>query len=516
MQDIAIRPIYDCSNVGGGATMMSPTNHGYQRDVEEGRLDIIGRGGVVNGEDDGLCDVIASGECDDVNRDETDPLLGGIVPLHTRNDDGRPHNILGDDKTISFREIRPGDRKRIQELFEEWFPVDYKVEFYDNLCNQRTMGDQKLYTLLATVPKPASIITSTITPTSEGEAESSHEHDDDGQRIIACLLGCKLSARKLNEASRTLLVPAYHPTSNSRGNNNINNNTAELDQTIEDLDASGDPNACTANNSDSNSDSNDDDDENDDDNESIDRMEVFYIMTLGVIQEYRKRGLASFLVERALQEQIVVAWDDDDYDRGCDGGELKAKNSSSDDTIYEEFEAAEIYQKPNAAETTRTAMNSPFDTTTSNNSSNNSFSNDDAKQRHYCETAYLHVIIQNQAAIRFYEKLGFSRLREIADYYTIDEKKHNCYLYAKFFDKASIERQYQSACGFYFYLPIKDFFVKNVGSRTPVFLVDFFQRTVTRWITSIWSSISYFGVFDTDGAGGRNSSIAAAAAAKNK
>jgi GNAT superfamily N-acetyltransferase len=502
MQDAAMSPIH--GNVGVGA-MMSP-NHGYHRDVEEGRFDSIGRGDVVNGEDDGLCDVI-DGECDD-DRDETIPLIGGIGPLHTnpsnpytRNDDNRPHNMLGnngdDHQTISFREIRPGDRKRIQELFEEWFPVDYKVEFYDNLCNQRTMGDQKLYTLLATMPKPAPITKQTPTTPSAGEGESSHKHENDGQRIIACLLGCKLSARKLNEASRTLLVPGYQPDISSKGNNS----STKLDQAIEDLEACGDPNSCS---NDDDSDSNGDDDDDSNGDESIDRTEVFYIMTLGVIEEYRKRGLASYIVERALQEQIAVTWDDDG-DGNCDGGEPETSN----DNIYEEFEGAEIYQKPNAAEMT-TTMNSSFDTTTS---SSNSFSSN-AKQRHYCETAYLHVIIQNQAAIRFYEKLGFARLREIADYYTIDDKKHNCYLYAKFFDKTSTERR-QTTCGLYLYHPIKDLFVKSVGSRTPIFLVEFFQRTVTWWITSIWSSMYYFGVFDS-GEGGRNSVIAAAAAAKNK
>mmetsp|Transcript_5542 Transcript_5542/g.7090 ORF Transcript_5542/g.7090 Transcript_5542/m.7090 type:complete len:310 (+) Transcript_5542:275-1204(+) len=50
-----------------------------------------------------------------------------------------------------------------------------------------------------------------------------------------------------------------------------------------------------------------------------------------------------------------------------------------------------------------------------------------------CGVMYLHVITYNKAAIRFYERLGFHRIQEIEDYYTIDEEKYNCYLYAKFF-----------------------------------------------------------------------------------
>jgi ribosomal protein S18 acetylase RimI-like enzyme len=51
-----------------------------------------------------------------------------------------------------------------------------------------------------------------------------------------------------------------------------------------------------------------------------------------------------------------------------------------------------------------------------------------------CGGLYLHVITLNQSAIRFYERLGFWRVQEIPDYYTIDGKNHNCYLYAKYFN----------------------------------------------------------------------------------
>lgn len=50
-----------------------------------------------------------------------------------------------------------------------------------------------------------------------------------------------------------------------------------------------------------------------------------------------------------------------------------------------------------------------------------------------CGALYLHVITSNTQAIRFYEGLGFWRVEEIADYYTIDGEHHNCYLYAKYF-----------------------------------------------------------------------------------
>lgn len=50
-----------------------------------------------------------------------------------------------------------------------------------------------------------------------------------------------------------------------------------------------------------------------------------------------------------------------------------------------------------------------------------------------CGALYLHVIISNQTAIRFYERLQFWRVTEIPEYYHIDQTYHNCYLYAKYF-----------------------------------------------------------------------------------
>ena len=50
-----------------------------------------------------------------------------------------------------------------------------------------------------------------------------------------------------------------------------------------------------------------------------------------------------------------------------------------------------------------------------------------------CGTLYLHVITFNVAAIRFYEKLGFYRVKEMKNYYCIDNQTYNCYVYAKYY-----------------------------------------------------------------------------------
>jgi ribosomal protein S18 acetylase RimI-like enzyme len=50
-----------------------------------------------------------------------------------------------------------------------------------------------------------------------------------------------------------------------------------------------------------------------------------------------------------------------------------------------------------------------------------------------CGGVYLHVITNNATAIRFYERLGYSRVEELPDYYEIHGKKYPSYLYAKYF-----------------------------------------------------------------------------------
>jgi len=49
-----------------------------------------------------------------------------------------------------------------------------------------------------------------------------------------------------------------------------------------------------------------------------------------------------------------------------------------------------------------------------------------------CGVIYLHVITDNNIAIRLYEKLGFQRIHEVNDYYEIKGKNYNAFIYAKF------------------------------------------------------------------------------------
>jgi histone acetyltransferase MCC1 len=156
---------------------------------------------------------------------------------------------------IRFRPIQPKDRIQIQQLHEQWFPVQYQQEFYDDLCSHRRMcnSGHALYTMVATLPKilvdKTNTTTTTTSPTPQQQQEDECCTDEctSDERIIACLVGCILSAHKLNAKSRRLLVPAF-PHQHSK---------------------------------------------------------LFYIMTLGTVKEYRHLGLATQLV-RQVEQNVVT------------------------------------------------------------------------------------------------------------------------------------------------------------------------------------------------------------------
>ena len=259
---------------------------------------------------------------------------------------------------LYFRSILPQDRQQIQILHEKWFPVQYNDEFYDALVqgrlapppvpsseppqklerrssrsrsdvdqsfeslpddmepldqdDQSSYGDQReLYTYLALKDTESRnqcqedfVLVCQETSSSKGNELSSMENGRSGiasaNRIVACIVGAMIDGPMLSPEMQSLLLPdpERHP-------------------------------------------------------------HLFYIMTLGTADDYRQHGLASFLVQQCIAQQI--------------------ETDSS------------------------------------------------------CGTLYLHVLDTNQAAIRFYEKLGFYRVKLIPNYYTIDGEMRHCYLYAKYF-----------------------------------------------------------------------------------
>jgi ribosomal protein S18 acetylase RimI-like enzyme len=94
------------------------------------------------------------------------------------------HNDMADDhELLSYRCILPKDRERIQLLHEEWFPVAYQDDFYDNLVLGKMLTtNSPLYTNLIC-----------------------NKQDE----IKACLVGMSVKGSRLNLASRQLLLPDW-------------------------------------------------------------------------------------------------------------------------------------------------------------------------------------------------------------------------------------------------------------------------------------------------------------------
>jgi len=216
---------------------------------------------------------------------------------------------------IRFRTLQPKDRDEIKTLHEEWFPVTYKDEFYDELVLQRmfSSGDD-LYTCAAVCAKNKGSVNcrgeenGTQNGATGNNKKNGWKSNDQDDRIVACIVGSYVEVARMDLKTVDCLVddPSLH-------------------------------------------------------------TRLFYIMTLGTISEFRHCKLATKLVRQVI---------------------------------------------------------------------------DEVKADRQCGAIYLHVITFNVAAIRFYEKLGFCRVTEIKDYYTINDQGYNCYLYAKYFNGNNGQRDY--------------------------------------------------------------------------
>ena len=101
-----------------------------------------------------------------------------------------------------------------------------------------------------------------------------------------------MNVNKLNETSRELLIPNYDPHRRQRQHQHRRDHNFKS-------------NRCHDDDDESNTNHNNDID-NDDENDVVNYTDVFYIMTIGVVDEYRNLGLASYLLQRALDDQIVM------------------------------------------------------------------------------------------------------------------------------------------------------------------------------------------------------------------
>jgi ribosomal protein S18 acetylase RimI-like enzyme len=251
--------------------------------------------------------------------DETSTLVSASAPCEA---DGAADSSAATARTYRFRSIQPQDRRVIQELHEEWFPVRYQEDFYDDLvrngqpaerwasCDDDEHGQSDLQWAdgQSSTHSNSAASMRQSSASAAGAASSGRAlftciavpgDEEDPSRICACIVGCFLHAKShLSPRLRNLLLPSQR------------------------------------------------------------HSRAFYIMTLGVVPSCRKAGLGSQLVQRC--QQLVE---------------------------------------------------------------------DDPS----CGVLYLHVITFNAGAIRLYEKLGFYRVEEIENYYTIEGRHYNAFLFAKYF-----------------------------------------------------------------------------------
>jgi ribosomal protein S18 acetylase RimI-like enzyme len=91
---------------------------------------------------------------------------------------------------IRFRSFHEGDRDQVQELHNEWFPVSYKDEFYDELVHERMVNTgEKLFTCAAVYHQ-----------------DDCAESEQDEDYIIACIVGSLLDVARLDKDTASLLV----------------------------------------------------------------------------------------------------------------------------------------------------------------------------------------------------------------------------------------------------------------------------------------------------------------------
>lgn len=94
---------------------------------------------------------------------------------------------------ICYRPLQLGDRDQVQELHQEWFPVNYKDEFYDELVLERMVNTgEKLFTCAITFH--------------EEENENTLVDEEEEDYIIACVVGSLLDVSRLDKDTVSLLI----------------------------------------------------------------------------------------------------------------------------------------------------------------------------------------------------------------------------------------------------------------------------------------------------------------------
>ena len=347
---------------------------------------------------------------------------------------------------IYFRPIQPTDRAVIQRLHEEWFPVDYTDDFFEALCNERTMpgSGEPLYCCVACFR-------------ALDDAEYEEMRDMGGQGITRSLLskrkirgvktfsyykGCSdfilWESDSFDEAGNN--NGSYEKESKDEGKEDVVKNLAT--NTLPLLSTTNPPSYCAPI-------------ETFDGADLIENGESAESLHLHIEREKMKRFYSNgFRFDNDDETGNNKASNNihpngylthsREHIVGCLVGSFlkspmqsKHHKNSSGETDPRDKTSQLLITDPErhprmfyimtlgtAREFRRTGLGSVLVDRVV----------DMIKKMPECGALYLHVITYNEGAIRLYKRLGFSEVSEIKNYYSINGVNYNCYLYSRYFN----------------------------------------------------------------------------------
>mmetsp|Transcript_32319 Transcript_32319/g.43006 ORF Transcript_32319/g.43006 Transcript_32319/m.43006 type:complete len:381 (-) Transcript_32319:200-1342(-) len=275
------------------------------------------------------------------------------------------------DCNITFRPLNPNDRQIIQQLHEAWFPVKYEGKFYDALVYNKLVGsNEPLYSCVATID----------CANNDLEMGAGMEEDENAGE------------------ERIKYENGLHHMDDTPSTSSSSSVTIELLSNDDTADETTVP--------------------NDTETKAINTFNS--TNAIPVREEIAGCIVGSFVSYEAI----------------CKKANYKNNNNNDSNTIVEETTKI-LISNPNkhtkmfyimTLGTVNTYRNCGIGSTLVERCIKEVVERDLE-----CGAVYLHVITYNFAAIQFYERLGFVRVKEIEDYYRINGKNHNCYLYARYF-----------------------------------------------------------------------------------
>mmetsp|Transcript_19458 Transcript_19458/g.39031 ORF Transcript_19458/g.39031 Transcript_19458/m.39031 type:complete len:458 (+) Transcript_19458:80-1453(+) len=383
-------------------------------------------------------------------RNSTDKLVSDTSSIKNASTPSPQKN--GQKGVIYFRSILPSDRSVIQVLHEEWFPVDYKDDFFDALCNERVMpvSGEPLHCCVACFKELSDIEFEEVKQMSVQGKPTGYLRS---KRMISAV--CNNSKHPMLEGIGDFILWDHEYSvekSNTRHHEyevermpTINGNEIHpATNTLPLLSTSNAPSYC------------------------IPTAEIANnINPEESLRESRAR-MQREKTERFYQNGF--RFDDDEesksstiMDLNCSNHTSQSHNLNADECIVGCLVGSFLPSKTPSKRSGKLleAQSDPRDETckilipdpdrhtrmfyimtlgTAREFRRAGLGSilvdrvlDMINKMPECGALYLHVITYNVGAIRLYERLGFSKVKEIEDYYSINNVNHNCYLYARYF-----------------------------------------------------------------------------------